>query len=103
MPPPRNKAKPAKQVERAGERRPRPRLTQTDVVAAAQLVADERGVDAITMASVARELGVTPMALYQHVTDKEHMLTLLLDAQLVPIQVRTDGPWDERLRDLTCR
>jgi len=70
------------------------------VVDAARVVAEHGGVDAITMANVANELGVTPMALYQHVSDKEHLLTLLLELQLDPVVVQSTGPWDERLRDL---
>jgi len=37
-------------------------------------VADERGVDGLTMQSVADRLGVTPMALYRHVKNKADLL-----------------------------
>jgi len=74
-------------------------LTVRDVVQAATAIAGE-GVDAVTMSAVARRLGVTPMALYQHVRDKEHLLTLMMDSLLERIEVppRSAGSWDVRLR-----
>jgi TetR/AcrR family transcriptional regulator, tetracycline repressor protein len=78
----------------------RRRLSRNVVVGAAAVVA-ERGVDQVTMASVAAELGVTAMALYQHVNDKEHLLTLVLDARLELIEVpsATDADWHVLLRN----
>jgi len=65
-------------------------------------MADEHGVSAVTMASLAGSLGVTPMALYQHVKGKDHLLSLMMDHILRPIEVppRSFGPWYERLRRL---
>jgi TetR/AcrR family transcriptional regulator, tetracycline repressor protein len=85
----------------AGRSRPGPnrRLTRADVVAAAAAVA-ERGLVELTMPAVAKYLGVTPMALYQHVDNKDHLLSLLLSSQLAPIEVPppSQGKWDTRLR-----
>jgi AcrR family transcriptional regulator len=80
---------------------PRKRLTRTDVVDAARLVA-ARGVDELTMAAVANELGVTAMALYVHVSDKAHLMALVFDAVLAEIEVppASAGSWDARLRRL---
>jgi AcrR family transcriptional regulator len=85
-------------MTRTRPRSPR-RLTQADVVAAAAAVA-ETGLASLTMPAVAKRLGVTPMALYQHVSNKEHLLSLLLSSLLAPIQVppKSDGQWDRRLR-----
>jgi AcrR family transcriptional regulator len=53
----------------------RPRQIDRDAVLAASLaLADDEGLDALTMAAVARRLGVTPMALYRHVQDKADLL-----------------------------
>jgi len=83
----------------AGDRRKR--LTRADVVAAATKVAMS-GVDEMTMANVAAELGVTAMALYQHVNDKAHLASLVLDGLMSDIEVPPPsyGPWDARLRKL---
>ena len=82
-------------------RLPRRRLTRPDVVAAAAVVA-ERGVGELTMARVAAELDVTAMALYQYVSDKKQLLSLLLDSLLAGIEVppRSAGGWEARLRQL---
>jgi AcrR family transcriptional regulator len=59
----------------------RPRdLQREGIVRAAIAVADRGGVDALTMAAVAHELGpYTPMALYRYVLSKEGLVDLMLD------------------------
>jgi AcrR family transcriptional regulator len=56
-----------------------PRLSRAAIVAAAQLVVERDGVDALTMRRVADELGASPMALYRHVRGKDELLVALLD------------------------
>lgn len=64
----------------AASRRGRPAsLRLADVVAAGLAVADHDGLQAVTMAAVARRLGVTGMALYRYVDSKEQLLVLLQD------------------------
>ncbi|MFD3707067.1 TetR/AcrR family transcriptional regulator [Nocardia sp. NPDC058658] len=46
---------------------------------AAVKVADVEGLDAITMRRLATELGVTPMAAYRHVSNKDEVLELMVD------------------------
>jgi AcrR family transcriptional regulator len=41
---------------------------------AAVTLADEIGIDALSIRRLAQELGVVPMALYKHVADKEDLL-----------------------------
>src|SRR5262245_61204312 len=86
------------QPARPSGRRRRP-LTQAAVVRAAASLA-EGGVERITMAAVADRLGVTPMALYQHVQDKDHLLGLLMNSLLERVEVpaRAVGSWEKRLR-----
>lgn len=55
------------------------RLSRDVVVTAARTVVERDGIDALTMRSVARELGSSPMAIYRHVRDKDQLLVLLLD------------------------
>lgn len=80
---------------------PRRRLTQADVVKAADRLA-RRGIEHVTMPAVAARLGVTPMALYQHVANKDHLLALLIDSALADIEVpsRSSGSWDARVRTM---
>jgi AcrR family transcriptional regulator len=43
-------------------------------------VADAEGLDAVSMGRVSAELGAAPMSLYRHVSSKEELLTLMVDA-----------------------
>lgn len=61
-------------------------------------MADEQGLDAVTMAGLADRLRVTPMALYRHVANKADLLDgvvelLLTESPVPPAEL----PWQERL------
>jgi AcrR family transcriptional regulator len=56
-----------------------PRLSRDAVIDAARVIVERDGIDALTMRSVARELGSSAMAIYRHVRDKDELLVLLLD------------------------
>lgn len=66
-----------------------PSITRERIVERALVVLDEAGVDGLTMKSLAGDLGVTPMALYRHVDDKENLLALALDAIAEPFAAIT--------------
>ncbi|HEX5291489.1 MAG TPA: TetR/AcrR family transcriptional regulator [Streptosporangiaceae bacterium] len=55
-------------------RGPRPRHTHVQVVEAAVAIAGERGLDAVTIRSVAARLGAGAMSLYSYVPDKETLI-----------------------------
>ena len=63
---------------------PRPALSLGRIVDAAVRVADAEGLDAVSMGRVAAELGTAPMSLYRHVSAKEELLTLMVDAAWGP-------------------
>jgi TetR/AcrR family tetracycline transcriptional repressor len=54
-------------------------LTRLTVLEAALAIADVDGVDALSMRRLAAELGVTPMALYNHVANRDDLLDGLAD------------------------
>jgi AcrR family transcriptional regulator len=54
-------------------------ISRGAVLAAALAVADEEGLDGVTMPAVARRLEVTPMALYRHVGGKDDLLDGLVE------------------------
>lgn len=59
---------------------PRAGLSTADVVAAGAVMADEEGIDAVTLAALAGRLGVRPPALYKHVDglgDLRHRIATL--------------------------
>jgi AcrR family transcriptional regulator len=59
---------------------PKPALSLARIVDAAMRVADAEGLDAVSMGRVAAELGAAPMSLYRHVSSKEELLRLMVDA-----------------------
>ncbi|MFF5984062.1 TetR/AcrR family transcriptional regulator [Streptomyces olindensis] len=65
--------------ERTG-RGPKPAFTRADIAAAAVRIADERGLDAVSMRHIAAELGCGTMSLYNHVPRKEDLYELMIDA-----------------------
>lgn len=75
------------------------RISRAQVLDATLAIAEQRGLQGVSMRSVAARLDVTPMALYRHVRDKEDLLNGLVERLLaeLPIPDR-DLPWDERLR-----
>ena len=74
------------------------RIDRTAVLDASLEIADEGGVEAVTMQEVARRLGVTPMALYRHVDNKRDLLDGVVERLLdeVPIPAQ-DLPWQDQL------
>ena len=82
----------------------RPRLIDRAGVLQASLdLADERGLDAVTMQAVADRLGVTPMALYRHVHNKADLLDGLVERLLDEIansRPNTDADSDDGLIEI---
>ena len=60
-------------------------LSRETVLTAARRIADDEGVDRLTMRRLAGELGVMPNALYTYIPDKEALLDALLDDLLAGI------------------
>ncbi|MEV4183583.1 TetR/AcrR family transcriptional regulator [Streptosporangium canum] len=63
---------------------PKRGLTLERIVSAAVKVADEDGLDAVSMSRVGNELGSSTMALYRYLATKDELLTLMLDAAVGP-------------------
>ena len=57
---------------------PKPGLSLSSIVRAAVELADAGGLDAVSMAKLAKRLGFTTMSLYRHVTSKNDVLLLML-------------------------
>jgi len=83
-----------------GRRGPRPGLSADAIVDAAVRVADAEGLEAVSMARVAAELGFTTMSLYRYVASKEELLQLMFNASALGAEelvIEGDG-WRPRLR-----
>lgn len=84
----------------AGHRRPAHDLSLSvdAIVTAATVVADAEGLAALSMRRVAAEIGVATMSLYRHVSDKDDLLTRMMDAAIAEWQFPVDVPVGWRAR-----
>src|ERR1700727_2592545 len=83
-----------------GKRGPRPGLSADAIVDAAIKLADAEGLEGVSMARVAAELGFTTMSLYRYVTSKEELLQLMWNGSASGsdgLVLEGDG-WRARLR-----
>ncbi len=81
---------------RASRRAP---LSRKVVLRSAVTLADNAGIDAVSMRSLASQLGVVPMALYKHVTNKEELLDGMVDVIVAEIDPPGAGPgWKDAIR-----
>lgn len=84
----------------SGRRGPKPSLQRDDIVASAIELADEEGLGAVSMARVADRVGVSTMALYRYVANKDELLLLMSDAALgPPMPHRPRRTWRANLGD----
>ncbi|MCA0180758.1 MAG: TetR/AcrR family transcriptional regulator C-terminal domain-containing protein [Actinobacteria bacterium] len=75
------------------------KLTQDAVISAGMAMADESGLDGLTMRALARRLGVEAMSLYHHVANKEALLDLMVDRIYREIELpQARGQWRAELR-----
>jgi AcrR family transcriptional regulator len=74
-------------------------LTRQRVVAAAMELADERGIEALTMRELGRRLGVEAPSLYNHVAGKDDLLDGLVDLVVAQIDLPAPGAhWKDAMR-----
>ncbi len=74
-------------------------LSRAAIVERALTVMDADGPDAVTVRRIAQEFGVTPMALYWHVANKDELLAAMGDALLAEVTLPSPtGPWHAQLR-----
>jgi AcrR family transcriptional regulator len=86
--------------------RKRPPLSRDAVLARAVALADESGIDSVSMRNLAQVLGVVPMALYKHVANKEELLDGMVDVtvqEIDPVVPGTDWKTSVRHRILSAR
>jgi len=85
--------------------RARHRLDTEVIVETALRIADEDGLDAVSMRRIAADLRVGTMSLYHHVRDKDELVELMADAisaeLLIPGEIL--GDWRAALRALAQR
>ena len=76
-------------------------LTRERVLRAAIALADDDGVEALSMRRLGHELGVEAMSLYNHVASKNDLLDGMVDLVVGEIELPSgDEPWDSAVK--TC-
>jgi AcrR family transcriptional regulator len=86
-------------TEIEAEPRPRMPLTRERVLQTAVDLADQGGVEALSMRKLAQALDVVPMALYRHVANKDELLDGLVDVVVGEIDPPLDGAdWKTAMR-----
>ena len=85
--------------DRSGEPRRRQKLSRDLVLNAALRLADEDGIEAVSMRRLGQALHVEAMSLYKHVAGKEDILDGIADLVMLEVDVPArDLPWREALR-----
>jgi AcrR family transcriptional regulator len=75
-------------------------LSRERVLRAAVALADQSGIESLTMRRLGRELGVEAMSLYNHVANKEAILDGVVDLVLGDIEVPPTGThWKTAMRE----
>jgi AcrR family transcriptional regulator len=78
---------------------PTPSLTREEIAAAAVALADARGIEAVSMRSLAVELGVGATSLYRYVDRKDELIELMVDSVMGnDLDFEVQGEWRHDLR-----
>jgi AcrR family transcriptional regulator len=78
---------------------PRVPLTRERIFQAAVVLADERGLELLTMRALGEELGVEAMSLYHYVANKDELLDGMVEVVFSEIELpRTDVDWKTAMR-----
>src|ERR671932_2361042 len=75
-------------------------LSRERVLDAAIRLADESGIESMTMRKLARALGVEAMSLYNHVESKGDLVDAMAESVMAAIELPETGEWDDAIR--TC-
>jgi AcrR family transcriptional regulator len=97
VPPP-----PWQRLPERGTRRRRDPISREAIVAAAIRLLDAEGLDALSMRSIADELGTGAASLYWHVGSKDGLLDLIFDQLIGEVTVPDPDParWREQVKDV---
>ncbi|QWF79307.1 TetR/AcrR family transcriptional regulator [Amycolatopsis sp. CA-230715] len=76
----------------------RPAVTEERIVRTAIAIADAEGIDALSMRRIATEMGSGTTSLYRHLTNKDELIELMVDAVFGEVpRPEAAGDWRARL------
>ena len=90
-------------LEAPAVRGPRSRWTPVELAAAAVDLADEVGLDGVSLARVAERLGMTTTAVYRYVDSKAALVELMVDAAIGDPPPSSATEWRQRCREWTSQ
>jgi AcrR family transcriptional regulator len=95
---------PGEEASMARKSGPKPRrrapVTREAVLRSAIALADEGGLESLTMRALGQEIGVEAMSLYNHVANKDEVLDGIVDLVVIEIEVPPAGtPWKAAMRE----
>jgi len=77
-------------------------LTRAAIVKRALKLGETEGLDAVSLRRLAQEFGVTPMALYRHVRDKQDLINAMAELAMqgldLTVGFRASMTWTDRVR-----
>ena len=77
-------------------------LTRAAIVERALKIGETEGLDAVSLRRLASEFGVTPMALYRHVRDKQDLINAMAESAMdgldLTVGFRASMSWTDRMR-----
>ena len=76
----------------------RPPWTRAQLVRAAIDLADDGGIESLSMRKLSQHLGGAPMSLYNHVANKEDLLDGMIDLLFSEIELPVDDQWTTTMR-----
>jgi AcrR family transcriptional regulator len=80
-------------------------LSREAIVTAAVAIADEEGIEAVSIRRIATKLEARPMSLYSHIEHKDELVDLMMDEvigeTILPGELPTD--WRQALREIALR
>ncbi|MEV7945778.1 TetR/AcrR family transcriptional regulator [Streptomyces rubiginosohelvolus] len=88
-----------------GARGPAPERSRTQITTAALALADEEGLAAVSMRTLAQRLGTGPASLYRYVGSRDELLDLMADAVAgeLDLSVAPSGDWLDGLVGLALQ
>lgn len=85
-------------VEEATNRGPKARWTPQDVALSAVGIADQDGLEAVSLSRVATSLGMTTTAIYRYADSKATLVDLMVDAAVGDAPQLPSGDWQQKCR-----
>jgi AcrR family transcriptional regulator len=85
----------------SGRRGRRPKTSREAIVTQALAIIDGEGIQALSMRRLGKDLGVDPMAIYNHISGKPELLDAVVDRVMSEVDLSVDdasAPWQERVR-----